>query len=803
MSRYRIPATSCTIDDVTRELHSNSTLVTLSPKVFDCLAYLIAHNDRAIGRDELIAAVWGKGDVSDDLLGQIVVKARRAVGDTGTDQLLIRTIPRFGYRWVGEVEPLPNDAPVTAQTSATTEKADVPAPRADAPTDAVPAMRPRRWGRAWVIGIPVLAMIVIAGAIWAYDRYRIQQLPTPAAISPNSAPLMAVLPVEVSADREWVWLRLGMMDRIGEQLRSAGLQVVPASSIIALSRDNDADLAVITRTATGAQYIVTPLASEDAMGWTVRLVVGKSGDDPAIEATASDADALTAAYAATRLLLLRLGHAVADDSFVVATSLPVQELLSKIEAAVLSDNLSMAEQLLKQAPEELRQSPQVRLRVADIDERFGRYEAAHQQLEQLINDVTVEHDPILRGRILYRKGIVDLRRDKAELALRSFEAAAGLFEGRNVPAEMGKVVGGRGIAHAMQGQYDQAAEEFSKARIAYEMAGDMVSLAALESNEGALENLRHRPANALTLLDKAIRRMESLRTFNGLPQAYASKIKALLLLLAADDAVAVGKDFDTRFPEAPAVAARANLGILRAHALAASGRLLEAQTRLQQLQFDDSIRASESTQARIHAMLAQLRRMAGDPEAAVQLARDALRVLVLGDDSGERSRAWRELVRALLILGRDGEAAIEAQAFSDWAAPLSDSEAKVRALLSSAEVARASSDSVAAESAFKAALELALKEGVPAYIGQASVAYANALLDAGDIAAATSVASRALHWSDSDFDCAVLKVRLYQQLGETAVWRAALVQARVLGRERQIPPALLVAPVTADAPASR
>src|SRR5688500_13895907 len=98
------------LDPSARELSCAGVLTTLSPKVFDVLAYLVEHRDRAIGRDELIAAVWGRADVSDTLLGQTVLKARRAIGDTGNEQTMIRTVPRFGYRWIAELSieaPLP------------------------------------------------------------------------------------------------------------------------------------------------------------------------------------------------------------------------------------------------------------------------------------------------------------------------------------------------------------------------------------------------------------------------------------------------------------------------------------------------------------------------------------------------------------------------------------------------------------------------------------------------------------------------------------------------------------------------
>ncbi|MGH8173841.1 MAG: winged helix-turn-helix domain-containing protein, partial [Rhodanobacteraceae bacterium] len=89
----------CRIDVSSRELRRGGELLVLSPKVFDCLAYLIERNTRAVGRDELVAAVWGKTEITDTLLGQTILKARRAVGDSADRQDAIRTIPRFGYAW--------------------------------------------------------------------------------------------------------------------------------------------------------------------------------------------------------------------------------------------------------------------------------------------------------------------------------------------------------------------------------------------------------------------------------------------------------------------------------------------------------------------------------------------------------------------------------------------------------------------------------------------------------------------------------------------------------------------------------
>src|SRR5262245_58818913 len=92
------------LDPASRELLRGGERVALPPKSFDCLVHLIAHRDRAVGRDELIAAVWGRVEVSDTVVAQTLLRARKALDDTGERQSIIRTVPRFGYHWVAAVE---------------------------------------------------------------------------------------------------------------------------------------------------------------------------------------------------------------------------------------------------------------------------------------------------------------------------------------------------------------------------------------------------------------------------------------------------------------------------------------------------------------------------------------------------------------------------------------------------------------------------------------------------------------------------------------------------------------------------
>lgn len=91
------------LDTNLRELRRAGTLVDVEPQVFDLLAHLIKNRDRVISKDDVLEVVWGGRIVSDSALANRLNAARIAVGDTGTQKNLIRTLPRKGFRFVGAV----------------------------------------------------------------------------------------------------------------------------------------------------------------------------------------------------------------------------------------------------------------------------------------------------------------------------------------------------------------------------------------------------------------------------------------------------------------------------------------------------------------------------------------------------------------------------------------------------------------------------------------------------------------------------------------------------------------------------
>jgi TolB-like protein len=92
-----------TLDTGRRELRRGAARVPISPQAFDLLEYLIQNRGRVLSKDDLITSIWDGRVVSESALSTRINAARCAIGDSGDNQRLIRTVPRKGFRFVGEV----------------------------------------------------------------------------------------------------------------------------------------------------------------------------------------------------------------------------------------------------------------------------------------------------------------------------------------------------------------------------------------------------------------------------------------------------------------------------------------------------------------------------------------------------------------------------------------------------------------------------------------------------------------------------------------------------------------------------
>jgi TolB-like protein len=92
------------LDPGRRELSHRAEVVPVGPQVFDVLLHLVSHRDRVVSKDELLQTVWRGRVVSESTITSHINAVRKAIGDTGEHQHLVRTVARKGFRFVGEIE---------------------------------------------------------------------------------------------------------------------------------------------------------------------------------------------------------------------------------------------------------------------------------------------------------------------------------------------------------------------------------------------------------------------------------------------------------------------------------------------------------------------------------------------------------------------------------------------------------------------------------------------------------------------------------------------------------------------------
>ncbi|HET6877673.1 MAG TPA: alpha/beta fold hydrolase [Jatrophihabitans sp.] len=88
------------LDPALFELRRDGRPVPMEPQAFDVLTYLVSHRDRVVSKQELMDAIWGGRFVTEAAVTSRIKQVRRALGDDGRTQRLIRTVHGRGYRFV-------------------------------------------------------------------------------------------------------------------------------------------------------------------------------------------------------------------------------------------------------------------------------------------------------------------------------------------------------------------------------------------------------------------------------------------------------------------------------------------------------------------------------------------------------------------------------------------------------------------------------------------------------------------------------------------------------------------------------
>ncbi|HSR68136.1 MAG TPA: winged helix-turn-helix domain-containing protein [Acidobacteriota bacterium] len=198
-------------------LYRDGENLSLRPKTFETLRFLLQNPGRLVTKAELMEQVWSDAAVTDDVLVQSIADIRRALGDDARNPAFVQTVPRRGYIFMKKVR---------MEREREAESASPPPP--DQSTRPVEQAVPAADGKArmgYLIPALLLIFTVVALALWQLltlwnEDTRPQDRTHPLA--------MAVLPFDVRSDQEAnQWLSMGLADMISTGLwNSPGLEVV-------------------------------------------------------------------------------------------------------------------------------------------------------------------------------------------------------------------------------------------------------------------------------------------------------------------------------------------------------------------------------------------------------------------------------------------------------------------------------------------------------------------------------------------------------------------------------------------------
>jgi DNA-binding winged helix-turn-helix (wHTH) protein len=396
------------LDTAGRELRENGIPVELAASAFDCLVYLIANRDRAIGRDELISAVWGCVGTSDTTLAHTLVRLRRLLGDAGSEQHTIRTIPRVGYRWVAPVREY------AVRGDANARPTREPAGAAAEPPCAVTIdiRTPRRARSHRMIAAAAVAALALCTLLLPLSQR--------AAETPAAAPGSIVLPATTAAlPAEWSWLRFALADLIATRLSRGEFAAISSERVDARSGHPDAASLADT-------LQIQPEVTRVDGRWQVRLQArDRNGREFVGEGHGTDA--MEAARRATDAFLDTMGYAGQIGDAAAGSGDPDIAGDAALQAALDAAHVAATHERYDEAADRLGEARTLagsRVdRVAKIDVAFGTLLLRRQQpamalpyLHRAIGKLdTVRGTPVLIDALT---AIAD-----ANLALRSNDAA--------------------------------------------------------------------------------------------------------------------------------------------------------------------------------------------------------------------------------------------------------------------------------------------------------------------------------------------------------------------------------------------
>ncbi|MGN6323225.1 MAG: winged helix-turn-helix domain-containing protein [Dyella sp.] len=766
------------LDPLARELLRGGEPLILAASAFDCLVYLIEHRERPVGKDELVSAVWGRSDVSGNLVAQTIMRLRRQLADAGDGQHCIKTISRAGYRWL----------PDTIEHEVSDASTPVNPVAAEQENAAVGARgRFSRKNAAWLacLGIVLMALLVAGRVVWHSHRH---EASLPMLRSGQTA---IVLPAEVSAPQDWNWLRFGLMELVSQQLRADRIPTESSRTVLSLV---DQSANATASPSSSFALVLAPKVTLAGGVWTVQLDA-KGKDNGHWQVESSSTDVLTAAHAASVLLSMQWG--MAKSSSALPNDLSLQEYLLRIDAAELAGHQELERELLDNAPPSLRKAPELALAEANFHCHMGEPEACEQRLTKLLQRLPADKQPLLRGKALTGFWYVYYRQRRFAEGDAVLDEAVSLLREQKDAGALATAYHARALLKTYEGKFDQAISDLGLAYVNAGLAGDTVGQVCVEQAMADVAMDRGQYRQALALAQRDYERLQRMgaRKFLVLPlQGLIASQKALLQYAAELDATDRYWPFERTHLQVGDPYLRHALVIWRAVALADNGRTGEAAVLLKDLlpQLDE--KEETVLVAWACSLLSQLALDREDVPAAQAwiskaLVGDGLQELDQDTDSASYIEANLVNIHVLVRGGKLPQLKRAVVAMQSWVEHAPRRTAWMDIMLMRAKAAEAWSEGhrASAREQLKLAMDQAELLGVPELIVSVGQGYAIACLETGDTDQAMAIVGRLSTWNRLDWRVAWLEARIYRTLGQASAADSALRKAQQLAGDRVLP----------------
>lgn len=491
----------CLIDLHRRELRRAGEVVPLEPRIFELLAFMAAHPHKALSKDELQAHIWAGLVVSDAVFSQAIMKARRAVGDSGQQQSVIATIHGYGYRFVADTHTVSSDHDPTTPASpgppATGNQAAGTATSRPSPASQAAGRRRRRRllaaAAVLILAATALPWLWHSGAPASTEHTIIAMLSDATASDGIDAGLDATALLARALDGQ-AGMTVIASDRAARLLRAQGIE--PDS--------DDAVVLPALNQALGADYLLRAGLVQRDGDWQLEATL-IDRELRRVELPAGHGSLVAMVTGMGHQLGAELGRAWRDDlpASVLSEDDFANEAAARGLQALLAGDADSASSLFTTA---LSQAP---------DMHWARYELANARLA--LNDIDQAHalysqviadnrdaDPKLAAHALTQFGVMAWRAGELEAAQEHFLAAHAHYTAIDHQHGAGSALGNLGILAENRGDLDAADELFGRALLRFRDAQDLVGESAVFTNLAFLARLRSRTGDAWQHQSRAV-----------------------------------------------------------------------------------------------------------------------------------------------------------------------------------------------------------------------------------------------------------------------------------------------------------